>query len=86
MLTQKVDHFFEGSPGRGFAWLDTGTHGSLLDASNFVRTLTDRQGQQVGSPDEVALEMGRIGKSELVARAELFAKTTYGSYLAGLIN
>ena len=37
--------------GRGFAWLDTGTHGSLLDAGNFVRTLTERQGLQVGSPD-----------------------------------
>ena len=72
--------------GRGFAWLDTGTHGSLLDAGNFVRTLTERQGQQVGSPDEVAFEMGCIGRSELVARAELFAKTTYGAYLAGLIK
>ena len=72
--------------GRGFAWLDTGTHGSLLDAGNFVRTLTERQGQQVGSPDEVAFEMGWIGRSELVARAELFAKTTYGAYLAGLIK
>jgi glucose-1-phosphate thymidylyltransferase len=40
--------------GRGYAWLDTGTHASLLDASNFVRTLTERQGLQIGSPDEVS--------------------------------
>ena len=43
--------------GRGYAWLDTGTHASLLDASNFVRTLTERQGLQVGSPDEVAHQL-----------------------------
>jgi len=72
--------------GRGYAWLDTGTHASLLDAGNFVRTLTERQGQQVGSPDEVAFEMGWIDRTDLVARAELFAKTTYGAYLAGLVR
>jgi glucose-1-phosphate thymidylyltransferase len=72
--------------GRGYAWLDTGTHASLLDAGNFVRTLTERQGQQVGSPDEVAFEMGWINPADLVARAELFAKTTYGAYLAGLVR
>jgi len=44
--------------GRGYAWLDTGTHSSLLDAGNFVRTLTERQGQQVGAPDEIAFEKG----------------------------
>ena len=67
--------------GRGYAWLDTGTHGSLLDASNFVRTLTMRQGQQVGSPDECAFEMGFIDKDGLRTRAELFKKTDYGAYL-----
>lgn len=72
--------------GRGFAWLDTGTHASLLDAGNFVRTLTERQGQQVGSPDEVAFEMGWTDRSELIARAELFGKTNYGAYLAGLVR
>ena len=44
--------------GRGFAWLDTGTHNSLLDAGNFVRTLNERQGLQVGSPDEIAYNQG----------------------------
>ncbi|KAF0114642.1 glucose-1-phosphate thymidylyltransferase RfbA [Tabrizicola sp.] len=72
--------------GRGFAWLDTGTHGSLLDAGNFVRTLTERQGLQVGSPDEVAFRAGWIDGSQLVARADLFGKTAYGAYLASLIR
>ncbi|MEP2827782.1 MULTISPECIES: glucose-1-phosphate thymidylyltransferase RfbA [Alphaproteobacteria] len=68
--------------GRGYAWLDTGTHASLLDASNFVRTLTERQGQQVGSPDEVAFEMGWIDAAQLQARAQKFGKNDYGTYLA----
>ena len=67
--------------GRGFAWLDTGTHGSLLDASNFVRTLTERQGLQVGSPDEVAFQLNLINKEQLLERAALFAKNIYGQYL-----
>lgn len=72
--------------GRGFAWLDTGTHASLLDAGNFVRTLTERQGLQVGSPDEVAFRASWIDGSQLVARANLFGKTAYGAYLASLIR
>ena len=67
--------------GRGFAWLDTGTHASLLDASNFVRTLTERQGLQVGSPDEVAYQCGWISSDELTERAKLFEKNKYGQYL-----
>jgi len=70
--------------GRGYAWLDTGTHASLLDAGNFVRTLTERQGQQVGSPDEVAFEMGWIDQAAVIKRAERFQKNAYGSYLRGL--
>jgi glucose-1-phosphate thymidylyltransferase len=71
--------------GRGYAWLDTGTHESLLDAANFVRTLEARQGLQMGSPDEVAWDKGWIDAAALAARAEVFRKTAYGSYLAGLI-
>ncbi|WP_163849184.1 glucose-1-phosphate thymidylyltransferase RfbA [Pseudooceanicola aestuarii] len=67
--------------GRGHAWLDTGTHGSLLDAGNFVRTLTERQGQQVGSPDEIAHKMGFIDGAALSDRAKLFGKNAYGHYL-----
>ena len=70
--------------GRGYAWLDTGTHASLLDAGNFVRTLTERQGQQVGSPDEVAFEMGWITAEQLQVRAQKFSKNDYGAYLAQL--
>ncbi|MCV6584635.1 MAG: glucose-1-phosphate thymidylyltransferase RfbA [Marinibacterium sp.] len=67
--------------GRGYAWLDTGTHASLLDAGNFVRTLTERQGQQVGCLEEIAFEQGWINRDQLLARAEAFAKNDYGRYL-----
>lgn len=67
--------------GRGYAWLDTGTHASLLDASNFVRTLTERQGLQVGSPDEIAFKMGWISKLQIIERAAVFEKNKYGQYL-----
>ena len=70
--------------GRGYAWLDTGTHASLLDASNFVRTLTERQGLQVGSPDDVAYQLNWISIDQLRERAELFGKNKYGQYLLGL--
>ena len=70
--------------GRGYAWLDTGTHASLLDAGNFVRTLTERQGQQVGSPDEVAYNMGWIDQEKLAMRAQDFAKNDYVIYLKTL--
>ncbi|WP_428543905.1 glucose-1-phosphate thymidylyltransferase RfbA [Profundibacter sp.] len=72
--------------GRGYAWLDTGTHGSLLDAGNFVRTLQQRQGLQVGSPDEIAFAKGWISRSDLAEQADLFAKNEYGSYLSELYN
>jgi len=72
--------------GRGYAWLDTGTHGSLLDAGNFVRTLEQRQGLQVGSPDEIAFAKGWISRNDLAVQAELFAKNEYGNYLSELYN
>ena len=71
--------------GRGFAWLDTGTHGSLLDAGNFVRTLEERQGLQVGSPDEIAFRAGWIDRSALQDRATLYAKNAYGRYLSAIL-
>jgi len=70
--------------GRGFAWLDTGTHASLLDAGNFVRTLTERQGLQVGSPDEVAYQRKWVTKEQITARSEKFGKNAYGNYLGKL--
>ena len=72
--------------GRGYAWLDTGTHGSLLDAGNFVRTLERRQGLQTGCPDEIAFDQGWIDAEQLARRAQLFAKNDYGRYLAGLLK
>jgi glucose-1-phosphate thymidylyltransferase len=72
--------------GRGYAWLDTGTHGSLLDAGNFVRTLEERQGLQTGSPDEIAYGQGWISKDDLRERGQIFAKNDYGAYLLGLLK
>lgn len=72
--------------GRGFAWLDTGTHESLLDAGNFVRTLQKRQGLQVGSPDEIAYEKSWISADELMQRADLFRKSEYGMSLSNLLD
>lgn len=71
--------------GRGYAWLDTGTHSSLLDAGNFVRTLTERQGLQVGSPDEVAFILGWIGIEQIKDRIDEFSGTVYSYYLSKLI-
>ncbi|MEX5600619.1 glucose-1-phosphate thymidylyltransferase RfbA [Pseudophaeobacter sp. C1-32P7] len=72
--------------GRGYAWLDTGTHGSLLDAGNFVRTLTKRQGLQTGCLEEIAYEQGWIDDQQLQARADLFKKNDYGTYLERLLD
>ncbi len=71
--------------GRGYAWLDTGTHGSLLDAGNFVRTIEVRQGQQIGCPEEIAFDQGWISRDDLVAQAERYQKNDYGQYLLKLI-
>lgn len=71
--------------GRGYAWLDTGTHASLLDAGNFVRTLSERQGLLIGSPDEIAWSNGWMDDAGLKKRAEIFGKTQYGRFLAQLL-
>ncbi|NNE51592.1 MAG: glucose-1-phosphate thymidylyltransferase RfbA [Sulfitobacter sp.] len=71
--------------GRGYAWLDTGTHASLLDAGNFVRTLTQRQGLQTGCLEEIAHDRGWISDADLLARAEMFDKNGYGEYLKSLL-
>ena len=71
--------------GRGFAWLDTGTHGSLLEAGNFVRTLQTRQGLQTGSPEEIAYTSGWITPDHLREMIRLYRKSAYGQYLASLL-
>jgi glucose-1-phosphate thymidylyltransferase len=72
--------------GRGYAWLDTGTHGSLLDAGNFVRTLQSRQGLQTGCPEEIAFRQGWIGADDLVRMAAPLKKSAYGEHLLSLAS
>lgn len=67
--------------GRGNAWLDTGTHASLLDAGNFVRTLENRQGLQIGSPEDVAFQQGWIDADRMRENAEAYRKSNYGQTL-----
>ena len=67
--------------GRGYAWLDTGTHESLLEASSFIQTIENRQGLKVACLEEIAYEMGYISKDELIVLGNKFAKNEYGQYL-----
>lgn len=72
--------------GRGFAWLDTGTHESLLDASNYIQTIENRQGLKVACIEEIAFEMGYINKEQLLALAEPLKQNSYGQYLIERAN
>lgn len=91
-ITELLEHYRADSTlhvekmGRGFAWLDTGTHASLLDAGNFVRTLTERQGLQVGSPDEIAFQKGWITEKEFRGSFQKFLKNDYGMYLQSMLQ
>ncbi len=67
--------------GRGYAWLDTGTHDSLHDASSFVRTIERRQGIKIACPEEIALDLGYLSPSAVIARAAGMGKTGYADYL-----
>jgi glucose-1-phosphate thymidylyltransferase len=72
--------------GRGVAWLDTGTHESLMQASNFIQTIEDRQGLKVACPEEIAFGSGWIDAQKVLALAEPLRKTGYGQYLIELIK
>ncbi len=72
--------------GRGYAWLDTGTHESLLEASNFIQTIENRQGLKVACIEEIAYEMGYISKAALVELAQPLKKNQYGQYLIRRAN
>jgi glucose-1-phosphate thymidylyltransferase len=72
--------------GRGYGWFDTGTHDSMLEASEFVRTIQKRQGLQIACPEEVAFDAGWIDAEQVARLAEPLKKNDYGRYLLGLIN
>lgn len=72
--------------GRGTAWLDTGTHDSLLDAANFIRVMEERQGLKISAPEEIAYRMGFISAEELISIARPLGKSGYGKYLMGLVE
>ncbi len=71
--------------GRGYAWLDTGTHDALLEAGNFVRTVQERQGLQICCPEEIAYRQGWIGAEQVARLAEPLRKSRYGQYLLELL-
>jgi glucose-1-phosphate thymidylyltransferase len=70
--------------GRGYAWLDTGTHESLMQAATYIQTLQDRQGLMVACPEEIAYHRGYIGREQLLVYAEVMKKNGYGKYLLQL--
>ena len=72
--------------GRGMAWLDTGTHESLLQASNFIQAIEQRQGLKVSCPEEVAYNMGYIGRAEVLGIADSMGKNDYGRYLRQMVE
>lgn len=77
----RVEHL-----GRGFAWLDTGTYEALLDASNFVKTIEDRQGLKIACPEEIAYSKGWIDKKVLENQIKKYMKNSYGDYLKSILN
>ena len=72
--------------GRGFAWLDTGTHESLLEASHFIETIEKRQGLKVACPEDIAYRQGYISARQLKALAGPLAKSGYGEYLLRVLS
>ncbi|OWK27823.1 glucose-1-phosphate thymidylyltransferase RfbA [Sphingomonas dokdonensis] len=85
-LYMEAGDLFVEQMGRGYAWLDTGTHDSLLEASEFVRTLQHRQGIQIACLEEIAYLQGFIGKDEAIAAGERFKKTAYGRAILNAVN
>ena len=72
--------------GRGYAWLDTGTHQSLIEASNFIATIETRQGLKVSCPEEIAYRKGFISDEQMQIIASKLSKSSYGYYLSSVVN
>ncbi len=91
-ITDVNRHYLEHSSldvevmGRGYAWLDTGTHESLLDAAQFIQTIEHRQGLKIAAPEEIAWRQNWISDAELEQQAQVLAKNNYGQYLLGLLK
>ena len=81
----KLDELNVQLMGRGYAWLDTGTHDSLVDATNYVKTIEDRQGLKIACIEEIAYRMGFIDKTRLIKLAEQQSKSAYGQYLLSIL-
>ena len=91
-ITSVIEHYLKRGNlnveimGRGTAWLDTGTHNSLLEAAQFIETIEKRQGLKINCPEEVAYRMGFIDAEQLTQLAEPLVKSGYGRYLLELID
>jgi len=82
----EADALYVEQMGRGYAWLDTGTHDSLIEASDFVRTIQKRTGMQIACLEEIAYAQGFIDRAQLIVRGKLFEKTSYGRALLALAD
>ncbi len=82
----EADALYVEQMGRGYAWLDTGTHDSLIEASDFVRTIQKRTGMQIACLEEIAYQQGFIDRAQLIVRGKLFEKTSYGRSLLALAD
>jgi glucose-1-phosphate thymidylyltransferase len=82
----KASQLFVQRMGRGYTWLDTGTHESMLDASSFVQTIETRQGLKIACPEEIAFNLNYIDEEQVLKISRELGKTEYGSYLRNLVN
>jgi len=85
-LYLELGHLKVETMGRGYAWLDTGTHESMLEASQFIHTIENRQGLKVACPEEISWRNGWIDDAQLEKMAQVLAKSGYGQYLSGLLR